>query len=378
MSIHSASPSASEAETPLKLLFIGLTLSSSWGNGHATTYRGLLRALSARGHSVRFLERDVPYYASQRDLSSPEFCDLLLYQDLADLKRDYADIVAQADAVIVGSYVPEAINVIRWVRSIYNGTLAFYDIDTPVTLEALLADKCAYLDRTALELLDLYLSFTGGPALDILEGEFHVPCTRHLPCAVDQELYRPTHEAERYLLGYLGTYSADRQPALEELLLEPARRLQAERFAVAGPQYPADCAWPANVERMDHLPPAAHPRFYGQQRFTLNVTRAAMKHLGYSPSVRLFEAAACGSVIISDVWDGIGDYFSPGREILLCESRDEVIDVLMGTSAEKVAAIGAAARKRALRDHTPANRAKAFERFLAEAAGVELDTAASA
>ncbi|HEX2525819.1 MAG TPA: glycosyltransferase, partial [Geminicoccus sp.] len=269
---------------PLDLVFVGLSLSSSWGNGHATTYRALLRGLAARGHKLLFLERDVPWYADNRDLPDPDFCELALYGSLDDLTTRFARRIAAADAVVVGSYVPDGIAVLDWVLDKANGVRAFYDIDTPVTLAALERGKIDYLKPEQIGRLDLYLSFSGGPILERLARNYHARRAEAFYCAVDEARYRPSDEPVTWDLGYLGTYSPDRQPTLERLLIEPARRLPDRRFVVAGPQYPADIDWPANVERIEHLAPSEHAAFYGRQRFTLNVTRADMIAAGWSPS----------------------------------------------------------------------------------------------
>jgi spore maturation protein CgeB len=154
----------------------------------------------------------------------------------------------------------------------------------------------------------------------------------------------------------MGTNSADRQPVLEALLIEPARRAPARRFAVAGPLYPDDVEWPANVERFVHLSPAQHRAFYGAQRFTLNVTRADMVRAGWSPSVRLFEAAACGVPIISDLWPGLDEIFVPGREIFVAETGDEALAILTLSDEETRRRVAAAARRRVLAEHTGQRR----------------------
>jgi spore maturation protein CgeB len=348
----------------VKLVVLGLSLSSSWGNGHATTYRALLSAFAARGHEVLFLERDVPWYASHRDLARPDFCRLALYRDLADLQQRWRAEVQSADAVIVGSYVPEGVAVGRWAQETARGVVAFYDIDTPVTLAKLAAGDDEYVSREIIPDYDLYLSFTGGPTLGELEGRYGSPAARALYCSVDAEAYRPLDVPRRWDLSYLGTYSPDRQPTLERLLLEPARRAPELRFCVAGPQYPADIAWPANVERLDHVPPAEHPAFYAASRFTLNVTRADMIAAGFSPSVRLFEAAACATPIISDVWEGLDTLFEPAREIVLAEAPETVLDMLKGTGEESRKAMATAARARILAAHTSDHRAAELEALL--------------
>ena len=354
----------------MRIVVLGLSLSSSWGNGHATTYRALLAALAARGHGILFLERNQPWYAAQRDLVDPSFCDWALYDGLDDLAAWRGEIAA-ADLVVVGSYVSEGVAVARWVQSLARGATAFYDIDTPVTLAKLEAGDYEYLDPATIPGFDLYLSFTGGPTLRRLERAFGARRARAFYCAVDPLLYRRTNAARRWDLGYLGTYSADRQPALERLLIEPARRRPDLRFVVAGPQYPDGIAWPGNVERIEHLPPADHAAFYSSLGWTLNVTRADMRAAGWSPSVRLFEAAACACPIVSDSWDGIADVLRPGREILLADDTATLLAALASDDAARQA-IGRAARRRVLSAHTAAHRAAALEAEVAALARAEL------
>ncbi|MBV9634909.1 MAG: glycosyltransferase, partial [Methylobacteriaceae bacterium] len=327
----------------LRLVVLGLSLSSSWGNGHATTYRALLRAFAKRGHSVMFLERDQPWYAAHRDLADPDFCELVFYHDLAGLDP-HRDRIAAADAVIVGSYVPNGVAVGRCVQRTARGVTAFYDIDTPVTLGKLETGDFEYLSPDLIPDYDLYLSFTGGPTLDVLMRQYGAPLARALYCCVDPEVCRPTATRVRYDLGYLGTYSPDRQPALDRLLIEPARRAPHLKFIVAGPQYPRDIVWPDNVLLVEHIPPSRHGAFYASCRFTLNVTRADMIRAGYSPSVRLFEAAACETPIISDVWEGLERFFAPGREIVLARTAQDVLAALTIMDSGEAQALSRAAR----------------------------------
>lgn len=351
----------------MKLVVLGLSITSSWGNGHATTYRALLREFTRRGHEVTFLERDVPWYAAHRDLPNPVFCRTRLYADLDELRRDHEPLVASADAVIVGSYVREGVAVADWVCSVAQGVKAFYDIDTPVTLAKLARRDHEYLAPQLIPRFDLYLSFTGGPTLERLERELGAPLARALYCSVDQHAYCPRATPLTWDLGYLGTYSDDRQPKVERLLIEPARALRGWQFVVAGPQYPKGIAWPENVARIEHLPPPDHPAFYAAQRFTLNVTRADMVAAGWSPSVRLFEAASCGVPIISDSWPGLAELFEPGRDIFLAETAEEVIRLLHGCSEERRLAVARSARARVLRAHTATVRAEELEAHLREA-----------
>jgi spore maturation protein CgeB len=343
----------------LDIVVIGLSLSSSWGNGHATTFRSLLRGLHALGHSVLFLERDVPWYADSRDLPDPDFCVLKYYDGISDMTSRFAKAARDADAVIVGSYVPQGVQIIDAVAAIRSGRpLFFYDIDTPVTLAKLANCDEEYLARRQIPLFDTYFSFSGGPVLDKLESEFGARNAAALYCSVDAGQYRATGEPIEWDLGYIGTYSPDRQQTLERLLIEPARLLPDRRFVVAGPQYPADIAWPANIERIEHLPPAEHASFYSRQRFTLNVTRADMIEAGWSPSVRLFEAAACGTPIISDFWNGLDHLLPDGDAIVVARSTDDVIAALTQTSDTRREAIARAARARVLAMHTAEVRAR--------------------
>ena len=348
----------------MRITIIGLTLTSSWGNGHATTYRALVRELVRRGHEVLFLEHDKPWYASNRDLPDPPFGRTVLYESVPALKDRHAADVREADAVIVGSYVPEGVEVGRWAVETAQGPVAFYDIDTPVTLAKLARGDFEYLSPDLIPLYDAYLSFTGGPTLERLERDLGSPKALPLYCSVDRELYFPEPTEALYDLSYLGTYSDDRQPTLDRLLIEPARQWEEGRFCVAGPQYPAQIEWPPNVMRVDHLAPAQHRGFYNASRWALNVTRADMRQAGWSPSVRLFEAAACGVPILSDDWPGLGDFFAIGTEIVVAQTPEEALAVLRDLSAEQARAIGEAARQKVLASHTAARRAEELEHHL--------------
>ena len=350
----------------LKIVILGLSITSSWGNGHATTYRGLVRELVARGHEVLFLERDRPWYAAHRDLPHPPYGQTQLYTSLEELKDSFSQDILSADLVIVGSYVPEGVAVGEWVTMTARGIAAFYDIDTPVTLARLEQGNWEYVSPELIPRYHLYLSFTGGPILERLERYYGSPMARALYCAVDPELYYPESGNSSWHLGYMGTYSSDRQPSLERLLLEPARHWPDGQFVVAGPQYPETLSWPPNVQRIEHLPPHTHRSFYSAQAFTLNITRADMMQAGHSPSVRLFEAAACGTPVISDYWQGLESFFEIGVEILVAKSPEEVLGYLQQTSAAKRQAISDRARARILAGHTAAHRAKELEAYVLE------------
>lgn len=347
----------------MNCVFLGLSITSTWGNGHATTYRGLIKELSKRGYKVTFLERDVPWYASHREFEELPYCTVALYGSLKELKARFTGLIRTADVVVVGSYVPDGIAVGEWVTTTAKNSTAFYDIDTPVTLSNLKAGRCEYLSTQLCSRYDLYLSFTGGPTLDFIEHKLGSPCARALYCSVDPGLYYAKSSPLRWDIGYLGTYAVDRQPALEDLLLNTARSRPDQHFVVAGPQYPDNVMWPPNVERIEHLPASEHRLFYNSQKFTLNLTRRDMIRSGYSPSVRLFEAGACGIPIITDEWPGLQFFYEPYSEILPVRTDADLACYLQIPDEQRLE-IAQRARKRTLRFHTAAVRAREFETYV--------------
>lgn len=352
----------------MKLVLFGLSLSSSWGNGHATTYRSLLRAFAARGHHVTFYEWNAPWYCgAHRDLPDPPYAELVLYESWGDVRTRAIAEARGADATMVGSYVHEGTRVIDDLAAAGVAPLFFYDIDTPVTVAALRRGDAEYLRPDQVPLFDRYLSFTGGPFLSkVLEGELGARAASPLYCSVDAEEYRRTEPDREFDadLAYMGTYAPDRQPVVERFLLEVARLLPDRRFLLAGPQYPEDMRLPANVRHVTHVPPHRHPAFYSTARWQLNATRADMVAAGWSPSVRLFEAGALGAAVLSDSWPGIDRLFSPGAEILLPRTTEEVAEIITGTAEADRLRLGESLRHRILAEHTSARRAAELEAYL--------------
>ncbi len=348
----------------MKIVMYGLTITSSWGNGHATTYRSLCKALAARGHQIDFVEKDVEWYRSNRDLPRSPFCNVHLYEEWQTSAAHLVRLAQDADAIIVGSYFPDAIAATHALLDANCGPLLFYDIDTPITLSQLRAHgNCAYLDGSLIPHYAAYLSFTGGPALQELQIRFGSPRAVAFYCSVDADLYAPTQPRADFRcdLSYLGTYAADRQRKLMRLLNKAAAHLPSSTFLVAGPQYPSSIEWKPNVRRMVHVPPPEHAAFYSSSRFTLNLTRDDMVAAGYSPSVRLFEASACGAVILSDAWAGMDDFLTPGEEILLPANAQDVACILRDLPDAERTRIGQRARERILAEHTADHRARQFE-----------------
>lgn len=348
----------------MKLTVIGLSITSSWGNGHATTFRALLKAFSKLGHSITFLERDVIYYANNSDLKETNYCSIKLYKNLRELRIKFAPDIENADAVMVGSYIQEGVRVNDIVFSLAKGVKIFYDIDTPITLAKIAAKDFQYIHPHQIKQFDLYLSFSGGNIPDFIMDTYRSPSAKPLYCSVDIDMYYPEETLQKWQMGYLGTYSPDRQPTLEKLLNQPATNRKRDAFVVAGPQYPTAYKWAPNVQRINHLPPQQHRLFYNAQKYTLNVTRKNMLEAGYSPSVRLFEAAACAVPIISDYWKGLDDFFEINKEILVARKSTEVLKYWENISESERRSIGARARKKVLLKHTSTMRAKELETYI--------------
>jgi spore maturation protein CgeB len=353
----------------MRLVVFGLSVSSSWGNGHATLWRGLIHALAAAGHSVVFFERDVPYYAAHRDCFGLPNGELRLYTDFALVREDAQRALQSADVGMVTSYCPDAAAATALVLDSSVACKAFYDLDTPVTLDRLArGEKVEYLGERGLRDFDVVLSYTGGPALEQVRRVLGARRVAALYGSVDPRLHAPAQPVERYRadLSYLGTYARERQAALEELFLAPASLRPDARFALGGSQYPSDFAWSPNIHYLRHVPPAEHAAFFCSARLNLNVTRAPMAAMGHCPSGRLFEAAACGAALITDAWPGLEDFYAPGEELLIARSRDDVLAALELSDAE-LCVIASRGRERTLVQHTTTHRAQQLLDILSEA-----------
>ncbi len=350
----------------MKLVVFGLTITSSWGNGHATIWRALCRALVRRGHRVVFFERNVPYYASARDLTEMPGVETALYSDWDAVRARAARHVSEADVAMVTSYCPDGIAASDLVLSSAAPARVFYDLDTPVTLDRLRAGETVdYLPPSGLGGFDLVLSYTGGAALERLRTELGARRVAPLYGSVDPSSHYRVQAVDTYRadLSYLGTYAADRQQALEMLFIEPARRLPDRRFVIGGAQYPAEFPWTENIFFVRHMPPPEHPAFFSSCRLTLNLTRRAMAEMGYCPSGRLFEAAACGTPILSDWWEGLDLFYEPGREILIGRATEDAVTAL-GMEERELRRIAEAARQRTLDEHTADRRVLDLEAAL--------------
>jgi spore maturation protein CgeB len=348
----------------MHFVIFGLSISSTWGNGHATLWRGLLKAMARRGHTVAFYERDLPYYAKTRDeWEIPPSVSLHLYDSWDSIQTEAVRDLARADVGLCTSYCPDGPAASRLILDSRATVRAFYDLDTPITLDAIEAGEAVpYLPPDGLGDFDIVLSYTGGRALDELRSRLGARAVASLYGCVDPSTHRPV-AAKRELraaLSYLGTYAADRQDSLEELFVQPARKAAHLRFVLAGAQYPGDFPWSANIFFLRHLPPSTHSALFCSSRATLNVTRRAMARYGYCPSGRLFEAAACGTFILSDEWEGLDAFFTPKKEIFCARLADDVLAALELSDME-IARVAEAARSRTLQEHTAEHRIAELE-----------------
>lgn len=344
----------------MKIVVFGLSISSAWGNGHATLLRGLFRELHGLGNEVHFFERNTPYYASHRDADWFRFVDLHLYSDWDAVRADARKELSTADVGMVTSYCPDGVAASELIFASNVPRSIFYDMDTPVTLSRLeRGEPVPYLPLEGLGDFDLVLSYTGGQALDSLQRKLSARCVATLYGWVDPEAYHGVVAREEFEadLSYLGTYSLDRQAAFENLLLEPARRIAEARFSVGGAMYSDTRLWPGNIRYFEHVAPVDHCAFYSSSLLTLNVTRGSMAAMGYCPSGRLFEAAACGTAVLSDWWLGLDTFFEPGVEILIAASSADAISAITRDRFE-LSGIGKRARQRAMACHTARIRAE--------------------
>ena len=350
----------------MRFVIFGLTISSSWGNGHATLWRGLCRAMQARGHEITFYEKDVPYYAAHRDSLAPTGCLLRLYQYWDDIDDEIRRSLDNADVGIVTSYCPDATTACDAVLASAPLLRVFYDLDTGVTLSRVdRGERVPYIPAQGLGDFDLVLSYSGGRALDDVRSRLGARRVVPLYGSVDPDAHRRVDASTslRADLSYLGTYAPDRQQQLEELFVEPARRRPGRRFVIGGSQYPAEFPWTSNMFYLRHMPPSSHSMFYSSSAITLNVTRGSMANMGWCPSGRLFEAAACGTPILTDTWDGLEHFFEPSREVLVAKTADEVLQV-MDLPPEVLTSVGEAARERTLAEHTADCRVRDLERAI--------------
>jgi spore maturation protein CgeB len=353
----------------MQLVVFGLSVSSAAGSSHAMLWRGLIEALTARGHQVTFYEQDTPYRAAHRDYPELPDGELVQYKTFEDIRANALSALKKADAGIVTSACPDALAASALLLGSAVPIRAFYDFDTALTLNTLAhGEAVPYLGARGLSDFDIVLSYTGGPALEELSRVLGARNVVPLFGGVDPHLYAPAQPIARFRadLSYLGAYAADRQMALEQLLLAPARAREDLTFAIGGSQYPSDFARTSNVKYLWHVPPHEHPAMFCSARLSLHVTRAPAAAMGFCPSDQLFQAAACGAALISDAWPGISQFYEPRDELIVGRDTRDVLNALTLSDSE-LASMGKRARERTLAQHTLDIRARQLIDHLCDA-----------
>ncbi len=324
-----------------------------------------MKALTRLGHDWEFFEQDQPYYRSAMDGPFARDRRVTVFSGEADFTGRAAQALARADVAIVTSYFPLPGVAEKLLHA--NLLKVFYDLDSPVTLaDVRLGKTVPYLTSRLYRAYDLVLSYAGGERfLRSLSEELGARRVAALYGSVDPDVHHRVEPDAGFqaALSYMGTFAADREQGVRRLLIDPAGRKPRETFRIAGAQYPDGPALPGNVILSPHVPPERHSAWYSSARFTLNVTRSAMLESGYCPSARLFEAAACGSAMITDRWRGLSAFFEEGREIFAADSTDDVCRCL-DLPADEVSSVAAAAQRRVLRAHTALHRAVELEQML--------------
>ena len=351
----------------MKMAFYGSSLLSSYWNGAATYYRGLLKALARLGYDITFYEPDVYDRQKHRDIEAPDWCSVVVYDATPQALLQVALRAADADIVVKASgvgYEDEALllEVLRHSRP--EALTVFWDVDAPATLSQLRNEPDHPLHR-ALRKLDLVLTYGGGDP--VVYGYRAMGAAHCIPIynALDAETHYPVQPDSRFRcdLAFLGNRLPDREARVETFFLEPAAQLPAKTFVLGGAGW-GDKALPDNVNWIGHVGTRDHNAFNVTPKAVLNISRDSMASNGFSPATRVFEAAGAGACLISDAWAGIELFLKPDEEILVARDRADVVDALEGLTLQRARAIGSAALSRVLADHTYERRAKqAHETF---------------
>ncbi|MCO6187813.1 glycosyltransferase [Rhizobium sp. L1K21] len=351
----------------MKIAFYGSSLLSAYWNGAATYYRGMLKALSARGYEITFYEPDAFDRQSHRDIDPPEWCRVMIYEASIEGLKKAAALAASADIVIKASGVGYEDDIL--LQSVLDSTHAdaltiFWDVDAPATLSELQQTPDHPL-RHALADIDLVLTYGGGdPVVRQYEALGAKSC-RPIYNALDPDTHHPVPKQRRFKadMAFLGNRLPDREARVESFFLEPAAALPMHDFLLGGSGW-EDKPMRANVRYIGHVPTSDHNAFNTSAKAVLNISRSSMATNGFSPATRVFEAAGAGACLITDYWEGIEQFLEPGKEVLVARDGQEVAEIMRGLTGEEAERIGQAALARVLRDHTYAERAAIVDDLL--------------
>jgi spore maturation protein CgeB len=356
----------------MRISFFGSSLVSSYWNGAATYYRGLLKAMAALGYQVTFYEPDAYERQKHRDIPDPDWARSMVYPATEDgWRRALDEAIGEADLIVkasgVGVFDAELETAIPDIAPA-RAMIALWDVDAPATLESIAADPRNHL-RQAIPRYDLVLTYGGGQP--VVSGYLRLGARQCVPVynGVDPHTHFPTPERSAFAcdLSFLGNRMPDREARVEEFFLVPASRLPNRKFLLGGSGWDTK-QLPANVSLAGHVGTADHNAFFCSSLATLNINRDSMARFGFSPPTRIFEAAGCGSCVVSDAWPGIEEFFEPNREILVAHGGEGVAALLEELSPPDARHIGLAARRRALAEHTYGARARQVARILGDTA----------
>jgi spore maturation protein CgeB len=360
----------------MRIAFYGSSLVSSYWNGAATYYRGLIKALAGLGHEVTFYEPDIYDRQRHRDIEPPGWCRVVVYPGTVEAARLVAAEAAGADIVVKASGVGFADNELLsfLLDAARPGALRiFWDVDAPATLAEMRADPAHPL-RTALGRLDLVLTYGGGDPVVAAYREMGAARCVPIYNALDPETHYPVAPEPRFAgdLAFLGNRLPDREVRVEEFFLRAASLLPGRRFLLGGAGWDGKPMSP-NVRYLGHVGTADHNAFNATPLAVLNISRASMAENGYSPATRVFEAAGAGACLITDQWVGIELFLAPGSEVLVARDGRDVAEIVAALTPGSAAAIGKAALARVLGEHTYAHRARQADAIFREffAAGRE-------
>ncbi|MFP4105027.1 MAG: glycosyltransferase [Phycisphaerae bacterium] len=351
----------------MKITFFGSSLVSAYWNGAATYYRGIIRALSERGHTITFHEPDAYDRQANRDIPDPEWADVRVYSadgtgelDVALQQASGSDLVVKASGVgVFDEYLERAVLDLQSPTT----AVAFWDVDAPATLDRVQSDPS---DPFA-ELIGRYdFIFTYGGGYPVTDAYASLGARRCIPIynALDPQTHHPAAEDRRFTgdLAFLGNRLPDREARVEEFFLRPAEDLPDRQFVLGGSGW-GDKPVTPNVNYVGHVGTADHNAFNCTPLAMLNISRESMARYGFSPATRVFEAAGAGACLITDAWKGIEQFLQPGEEVLVAEDGEQVVDILDSLDRDQAERIGQAALRRVLSEHTYAHRAEQFEQI---------------
>ncbi len=349
------------------IAFFGSSLVSAYWNGAATYYRGLLRALSDHDFPITFYEPDAFDRQQHRDIPDPEWAEVVVYPatdegvERALERARGSDVVVKASGIgVYDEHLAKSVPEIRRP----GGLAVYWDVDAPATLERLERDEADSLHQH-LRSYDHVLTYGGGPP--VREAYLRVGARRCVPIynALDPRTHHPAEPDERFRadLAFLGNRLPDRERRMREFFFEPARRRPGRRVDLGGWGWDSEELAP-NVRHLGHVYTADHNAFNSTPRAVLNVNRESMARIGYSPATRVFEAAGAGACLITDRWDGIERFLEPGEEVLVADSAEALLAHFDHLTPERARAIGTAARRRILAEHTYRHRAETVAEML--------------